>query len=96
MKKNYDFIFILLCIFVFRIILLSSTYPDAICIIAILGYIFGNKLLEQRKLDSDIKQQISNDRQEINKHIEILANELTKVKNTTESIKAATGFLNKR
>jgi len=96
MKKNYDFIFILVCLFVFRIIALSGSFADAICLIAVLGYILGDKLLNQRKLENDVKEQLTKDKAELAKHIETLATELIKVKNTTESIKAATGFINKR
>jgi len=96
MKKNYDFIFILVCLFVFRIIALSGSFADAICLIAVLGYILGDKLLNQRKLENDVKEQLTKDKAELAKHIEALATELIKVKNTTESIKAATGFINKR
>ena len=96
MKKNYDFIFILVCLFVFRIIALSGSFADAICLIAVLGYVLGDKLLNQRKLEDDVKEQLTKDKQELAKHIETLATELLKVKNTTESIKAATGFINKR
>ena len=96
MKKNYDFIFILVCLFVFRIIALSGSFADAICLIAVLGYILGDKLLNQRKLENDVKEQLTKDKAELVKHIDTIATELIKVKNTTESIKAATGFINKR
>lgn len=96
MKKNYDFIFILACLFVFRVIALSASFSDALCLIAVLGYLFGSKLLASRKIESEVKEQITKDKEEISKNIEVLANELIKVKNATESLKAATGFLNKR
>ena len=96
MKKNYDFIFILGCLFVFRIIALSGSFADAICLIAILGYILGDKLLNQRKIEDQVIGKLTKDNADLVKHIDTLATEITKVKNATESIKAATGFINKR
>jgi hypothetical protein len=96
MKKNYDFIFILAYLFVFRIIALSGSFADAVCLIAILGYILGDKLLNNRKIENEVKEQLTKDKQEFAKHIESLSAEIIRVKNTTESIKAATGFINKR
>jgi hypothetical protein len=96
MKKNYDFIFILVCLFVFRVILLSASFADALCLIAILAYVLGNKILNEKKITSELSETIAKDKAHTQQQIELLANEIQKNKNVTEGLKAASNFMNKR
>lgn len=96
MKKSYDFVFILVCLFVFRVILLSASFADALCLIAVLAYILGNKVLAEKKITSELAESIAKDKALTQQQIELLANEIQKNKNATEGLRAASNFMNKR
>jgi len=96
MKKNYDFIFILVCLFVFRVILLSASFADAACLAAVLAYILGNKHLNEKKVSNELADIIAEDKKITQQQIEILAKEVQNNKLVTEGLKAANSFMNKR
>ena len=90
--KNYDFIFILICLFVFRIIALSGSFADASCLIALLAYRFGKDYIVIKQVGNDIQIQIDQDRKTTQAQLVLLADEISKVKNVSEGIKAAITF----
>lgn len=96
MKKSYDFVFILVCLFVFRVILLSASFADALCLVSVLAYILGNKILAEKKITSELAEVIAKDKAFTQQQIEVLANEIQKNKNATEGLKAASNFMGKR
>lgn len=93
--RNYDFLFILACLFVFRIVVFSASYADAICLLSILAYKIANQLLKDKKLSNDVLEVIAKNEQTNSYRFEQLAQEIVKVKNNNEAIKAAVNF-NKR
>jgi hypothetical protein len=96
MNKNYDFIFILVCLFVFRVILLSASFADAACLAAVLAYILGNKHLNEKKVSNELADIVAEDKKITQQQIEILAKEVQNNKLVTEGLKAANSFMNKR
>lgn len=90
--KNYDFVFILLCLFIFRIILLSGHYSDAICLASILAYRLVDKYLKQKRISSQVEEKLAENQKEVQNQLQVLANELVKVKNSAEGLKAAVTF----
>ena len=87
--KNYDYLLILVCLFVLRIILLSGSYPDAMCLTSLLLYRLSNKYLNQRKISDNLEDQVKKNEELVKGQIQVLAEEVVKVKNTTEGFKAA-------
>jgi hypothetical protein len=87
--KNYDFVLILVCLFVLRIILLSGSYPDSICLAAILLYRLADKYLKQKKISDSLEEQVKKNEELVKNQIQVLADEVVKIRNTTEGFKAA-------
>lgn len=87
--RNYDFLFILVCFFVLRIVLFSATYADSICLIGILAYKIGKQVLEIKKVSNDVDDKIKANEIANNQKLQTLAEEIVKVRNSTEGIKAA-------
>ena len=90
--KNYDFILILVCLFVLRIILLSGSYPDSICLVALLGYRLTDMYLKNKKISSDLEEKVKANQSLVNSQLQELANEVIKVRNASEGLKAAVNF----
>ena len=93
--KNYDFILILVCLFLFRIILLSGQYSDAICLTAVLAYRIADNYLKEKKLSSQLEEKVLKNQKEVQDQLQVLANEVVKVKNSAEGLKAAVTFARK-
>jgi hypothetical protein len=93
--KNYDFVFILVCLFVLRIILFSASYADSICLLSILAYIASQEILKNKKLTSEVLVKVSKNEELTNARIVELSNEIVKVRNSAEGIKAAVNFSKK-
>jgi hypothetical protein len=93
--KNYDYIFILMCIFVLRITVLSGSYADVLCLIGILAYHLGNKIIEKNKITNEALIKIESNHELTQSQIKIIAEEVNKAKVAAEGVKAAINF-NKR
>ncbi len=93
--RNYDFLLILAGIFVTRIIFFSSSYSDAICLIAILAYATSREFLSYKKISNELEDKINKNEELSSIKMQELALEVTKIKNGNEAIKAAVNF-NKR
>lgn len=63
--KNVDWIFLLICLFITRIIMLSASFPDSICLIALLGYRYAAQYIEARKLSADVLKAVEDSRDEV-------------------------------
>ena len=87
--KNYDFIFILACLFVFRVITLSGSYVDAICLTSILGYHLASRVIKDKKLTSEVLVRVEKEREVTQKQMQGLAEEVARARNISEGMKAA-------
>lgn len=90
--KNYDYIFILVCLFVLRIIMLSGSIVDAISLIGILTYHLANKVIKDKKITNEALVRIESNHELTQSQIRVMAEELNKAKVSAEGIKAAVNF----
>jgi len=90
--KNYDFIFILVCLFVLRIIMLSGSFVDAISLVGILTYHLANKVIKDKKMTSEALVKIDSNHEITQAQLRVLAEEVNKAKTSAEGIKAAVNF----
>lgn len=90
--RNYNIILILVSLFVLRIIVFSSTYADAICLLGLLAFLISKKIVENKAIESDVMLKIKNH----DEQMKYIADELTKVKNSSEGLKAAINLTSKR
>ena len=100
--KNYDFILILTCLFVFRIIMISGSYAEAICLVALLAYRATDKYLTDKKLTNELAeeikkttQEIAEDQQRLGKQMQAVAEEAARAKQVSEGMKAALNLTRK-
>lgn len=94
--RNYDFILMLVSLFVLRIIAFSATYADAICLIGILAYKLGKSHLDIKKTEKDAVDRIEKSDALNLERFQQLADEIVKVKNASEGLKAAINLTSKR
>lgn len=87
--RNQQIMFALLCLFVLRLIVFSGTYVDSICIASILAYKLGFLFLNSKKLESEVLVRIHKSEELNNLRFQELANEVVKVRNSSEGLKAA-------
>lgn len=60
--KNLDYLFVLICTFLGRIIIFGASFSEALVFIACISYILINKHLEQRKIqeyNKDLESKIT-------------------------------------
>lgn len=93
--RNYDYIFILMCLFVLRVTLLSGSFADVLCLLGVLAYHLGNKIVEKNKITNEALIKIESNHELTQNQIKIIAEEVNKAKTTAEGVKAAINF-NKR
>jgi hypothetical protein len=93
--RNYDYIFILMCLFVLRVTLLSGSFADVLCLIGVLAYHLGNKIIENNKITNEALVKIESNHELTQNQIKVIAEEVNKAKTTAEGVKAAINF-NKR
>ncbi len=94
--RNYDLMLILVGLFVLRIIAFSAGYADALCLMAILAYRFGKDYLILKKVSSDFESRIQSQEKETNTKLNLLAEEIVKVRNSSDGLKAAINLTAKR
>lgn len=94
--KNQQVLLVLVSLFVFRLILLSGSYSDAMCLMSLLAYLLGCKVLESRRLEENAISKITKFEEVNNRRLQELADELIKVKNSGEGIKAALNLNGRR
>jgi hypothetical protein len=94
--RNYDLVLILVSLFVVRIIAFSATYADAICLMSLVAYRFGKDYLVLKRVSSDFESKIQAQEKETNTKFNLLAEEIVKVRNSSEGLKAAINLTAKR
>lgn len=94
--KNQQVIFGLLSLFIVRLIAFSGTYVDAICIVALLAYKLGIAYLDSKKLTSEVLVRIEETDKLNNQKMQQLADEMIKVKNASEGLRAAINLTSKK
>lgn len=83
--KNFDWIFALICVFIFRIVVIGASFADAFCLLAVLAYRFGGQYVEAKKVSDNIVKEIIDAKEDIKK-----------AKESIDVVKLANGFGNKR
>jgi hypothetical protein len=94
--RNYDLMLILVGLFVLRIIAFSAGYADALCLMSILAYRFGKDYLVLKKISSDFESRMQGQEKETNTKLNLLAEEIVKVRNSSDGLKAAINLTTKR
>ena len=83
--KKLNWIHVLLCVFIGRIILMSASYPDAICLVALIAYKFSDKYFKAKNVEDTVMQEIKEAKEE-----------MKKARESVDAVKIATGFGMKR
>ena len=78
-----------MCLFVLRIVMFSGSYADSICLVALLSYRIASTFLEGKQLLSQLSDKFSKKEELDNVRFQQLADEVVKVRNSAEGIKAA-------
>lgn len=94
--RNYDLMLILVSLFVIRIIAFSASYADAICLVSLVAYKFGKDYLTLKRISSDFESKIQAQEKETGIKLNMLAEEIVKVRNSSEGLKAAINLTAKR
>lgn len=94
--RNYDFTLILVSLFVFRVIAFSASFADAACLIGLLAYKLGKSHLDIKKLEKDAVSRFEKSEALNLERFQQLAEEIVKVKNASEGLKAAINLTTKR
>jgi hypothetical protein len=90
--KSYDFVFILACLFVLRIVFFSASYADAMCLLSLLAFLVANEIIKVKKISSQVLEKVNKNEELTNTRIVELGNEIIKVRNAAEGIKTAVNF----
>lgn len=90
--RKIDSMLILVSLFVLRVIAFSGSYADALCLIGILAFLVLRQVIESRKLESQVLVRV----EEQDKQVKALVDEMNKVKNSSEGLKAAINMSSKR
>ena len=93
--KSYDFVFILVCLFVLRIVLFSASYADAACLFSVFAFLTTNEILKVKKISNQVLEKVTKNEDTTNARIVELSNEMVKIRNAAEGIKAAVNFVKK-
>jgi hypothetical protein len=89
--KNYDVILILVSIFVLRVIVFSAGYADSICLLGLLSVFAVREHLATNKRTSEALVRIESNEAKL-RH---LAEEMNRVKNSSDGLKAAINLTSK-
>lgn len=93
--KSYDFVFILVCLFVLRIVFFSASYADAVCLFSVFAFLTANEILKVKKISNQVLEKVTKNEDTTNARIVELSNEMVKIRNAAEGIKAAVNFVKK-
>lgn len=94
--RKQNFIFVLLSLFVLRLIVFSGTLVDAMAIMGILAYKLGVEFLEQKQITNEALVRISKNEELSVQRFQEVATEIAKLKNANDGIKAAFNLTNKK
>ncbi len=90
--RKIDSMLILASLFVLRVIAFSGSYADALCLLGILAFLTLRQVIESRKLESQVLVRV----EEQDRQVRALVDEMNKVKNSSEGLKAAINMSSKR
>jgi hypothetical protein len=93
--RKIDIMLILASLFVLRIIVFSAGYADSICLLTVFGFIAVKEYLQVKKISNNILESLKRSEELTGTRFEQLSQEIVKVRNNNEAIKAAVNF-NKR
>lgn len=94
--RNQQVMFVLLSLFVLRIIAFSGTYVDSICIVSILAYKLGMEYLNNKRVSSEVLIKIDENEKLSRERMQQLADEVIRVKNSSEGLRAAINLTSKK
>jgi hypothetical protein len=94
--RNYDLMLILVSLFVIRIIAFSASYADAICLLSLVAYKFGKDYVTLKQISSDFESKLQSQEKDTNIKLNLLAEEIVKVRNSSDGLKAAINLTAKR
>jgi hypothetical protein len=94
--RNQQVIFGLLSLFIVRLIAFSGTYVDAICIVALIGYKLGLAYLENKKVANQVLVKVEESEKLNAQKMQQLADEMMRVKNASEGLRAAINLTSKK
>jgi hypothetical protein len=85
-----------MCLFVSRIIVLSGSYPDAICLVSLLAYHLGSQYMKTKVVSNEMLSIVQSNKEEAERQMGVLADEITKARNSADGIKAAINFASRK
>lgn len=83
--KNINWIHVLICLFVFRIIAMSASFPDALCLIALLGFKFADRYVKAKNIADGIIKDVVEAKEESRK-----------ARESVDTVRLSTGFSARR
>jgi hypothetical protein len=69
--------------------MISGSYAEAICLVALLAYRAADKYLTDKKLTNDLAEKIMEDQESLNNQMKIVAEDASRAKQVSEGVKAA-------
>ena len=84
--KNLDYLFILICTYLGRIIIFGSNLPEALVFVACMSYILINKYLEYNKIEKY--------NEDVNEKINKLQEDLTRTHDSVSALKVGSSYSN--
>ncbi len=94
--KNINYLLILVCLFVLRFVVFSGGYPDALCLVALLGYFLAEKYINTKVVSDEMADIVQKNKENTERQMQLLADEIQKAKNSADGIKAAINFASKK
>lgn len=85
-----------MCIFVFRVIMLSASYADALCLVALLAYHFGDKFVKAKNISQDVLSKLESNAKMTEAKLDVMGQEVHKVRSVVDMLKTTSSFLNKK
>ena len=83
--KKINWIHLLICLFIFRIIAISASFPDALCLVALLGFKFADRYAKAKNISDEIVKDIAEAKEESKK-----------AREAVDTVKLSTGFTARR
>lgn len=90
--RKIDFMLILASLFILRIIVFSAGYADAMCLTSVLIFRLTKEYLKIKKIQSEVLIRVEAQ----DTRLQHIADEVTRVKNSSEGLKAAINLTSKR
>jgi hypothetical protein len=75
--------------------MISGSYAEAICLVALLAYRCTDKYLSDKKLTNEVADKILADQERLNAQMKVVAEEASRAKQVSEGMKAALNITRK-